>query len=109
MSKKMDGSGRFSAMPWTHAGVRYLVSGHWSGVIHHARDSWDLPGGWVEFDVESVDDLEFTLGGVSVATYPGDMGALDAALAGSVGDTLAERLAVEFRGDMGQLEEWLAR
>ena len=87
---KMQGSGRFS-MPWTHGGVPYVVSGHWSGTIHHDRDAADLPGGWIEYDVDEVDDLEFSTGDTPCGTE------------------VQNTLAVEFRKDLGPLEEWLVR
>lgn len=83
-------SGRFT-MPWNHQGVPYIVSGHWSGLIYHDRDEWDLPGGWIEYEIHGVDDLEFSQGGT-----PCETGAHDT-------------LAVEFRRDLGPLEEFLVR
>lgn len=87
---KMTGSGRFN-MPWTHGGVSYTVSGHWSGTIHHDRDAADLPGGWVEYDVDEVEDLEFSTGGTPCGTESYDT------------------LAVEFRRNLDPLEEFLMR
>jgi hypothetical protein len=87
---QMKGSGRFT-MPWNHQGVPYTVSGHWSGLIYHARDERDLPGGWIEYDVDEVEVLEFSTGGTPCGTEAHDT------------------LAVEFRRDLGPLEEFLMR
>ena len=88
---KMTGSGRFT-MPWVAGDrIRYTVSGHWSGTIHHERDERDLPGGWIAYDVDEVLDLEFSTGGTPCGT------------------DVCNTLAVEFKRDLGPLEEWLVR
>ena len=88
---KISGSGRFT-MPWVAGDrTRYTVSGHWSGTIHHDRDERDLPGGWVEYDVDEVYDLEFSQGGTPCGTE------------------VCNTLAVEFGRDLGPLEEFLVR